>query len=212
MKYFEEVDELKKLVNTARTDIRELCGDVKITFALRKAPAIGNTVVRNRRLSDCPSPQLSVNGDQRCNAKGCRTDPLLFDSNDIITVNGMIVILDPKLTCKDKNIIYIAQCVICSKLNGTLKDDTYFGQTINALHIRMNGHRNKFCIDSNLLFEKSALSMHCFLAHKSQFSLEFFKIGIVKKVRPADLNREEEFFINKFRTNVWGLNRIKVVR
>ena len=95
------------------------------------------------------------------------TDPLLFDSTDIVMVNGMVVKLDFKLSCKDKNIIYIAQCKIRNKINNVFKDDSYFGQTVNALHIRMNGHRNKFCIDSKLLFEKSALSMHCFLVHKN---------------------------------------------
>ena len=80
------------------------------------------------------------------------------------------------------------------------------------MHIRMNGHRNKFATDNRLLFEKSALSMHCFLVHKSQFSMEYFKLGIVKKVRPLDLDREENKFINSYRTNISGLNRIVVVR
>ena len=93
-----------------------------------------------------------------------------------------------------------------------LKDDTYFGQTIQEMHCRMHGHRNKFKIDSSLTFEKSALSMHCFLAHKSDFSMSFFKLGIVKKVKPVELDREETFYINKFRTSIWGLNRISVVR
>ena len=39
-----------------------------------------------------------------------------------------------------------------------------------------------------------------------------FKLGIVKKVRPIDLDREENKLITKFRTNIWGLNRIVVIR
>ena len=42
-------------------------------------------------------------------------------------------------------------------------------------------------IDERLLFVKSALSMHCFLAHKSQFSMKLFKLGIVKRVMPVEL-------------------------
>ncbi len=76
----------------------------------------------------------------------------------------------------------------------------------------MNGHRNKFTIDDRLLFEKSALSMHCFLKHKDRFSMEYFTLGIVKKVRPLDLDREEEKLIFKHRTKVLGLNRIVVAR
>ena len=54
--------------------------------------------------------------------------------------------------------------------------------------------------------------MYFFLAHKSDFSMEHFKLGIVRKVRPVDLNREEEKCIQKFRTNICGLYRIAVVR
>ena len=80
------------------------------------------------------------------------------------------------------------------------------------MHTRMNGHRNKFVIDDTLEFEKSALSMHCFLVHKNEFSMTYFKLGIVKKVRPVDLDREEDKFITRYRTKIWGLNRIVVVR
>jgi hypothetical protein len=39
-----------------------------------------------------------------------------------------------------------------------------------------------------------------------------FKLGIVKTVRPIDLDREENKLITKFRTNILGLNRIVVIR
>ena len=54
--------------------------------------------------------------------------------------------------------------------------------------------------------------MHCFLAHKSSFSMSFYKLGIVKKVKPLDLDREEARMIDKFMTKIWVLNRIVVVR
>ena len=54
--------------------------------------------------------------------------------------------------------------------------------------------------------------MHCFLQHKDQFSLNLFKLGIVKKVAPIELDREESRCIIKHKTNIWGLNRIVVVR
>ncbi len=127
-------------------------------------------------------------------------------------VNGSVVNLDFRLTCKDQHIIYIAQCEISASGPATLKEDSYFGQTVTPMHIRMNGHRDKFIIDHRLKFEKSALAMHCFLEHKDKFSMEHFKLGIVKKVRPIDLDREEEKFIFDFRTKVLGLNRIVVAR
>ena len=214
VKFFKEINELKHLVHSVRNDIQQLCGDVQITFALKKQPSIGNTIVRNRRLSDAPQLLDLQSGpvDQKCGGKGCQTCPYLFNSNDAIIVNGLELNLDFKLTCKDSDIIYLAQCQICCKIPRKLKDDSYLGQSITPMHIRMNGHRSKFKIDNALTFEKSALSMHCFLAHKSEFSMKYFKLGIVKKVRPLDLDREEDKLINRFRTKIWGLNRIVVVR
>ena len=43
-------------------------------------------------------------------------------------------------------------------------------------------------------------------------SMTYFKLGIVKKVRPIDLDREEVKFITRCGTKIWGLNRIVVVR
>ena len=119
---------------------------------------------------------------------------------------------DFRLNCKDRSVIYLAQCQLCAAGSNILKEDTYFGQTVTPFHIRMNGHRDKFLIDDRLKFEHSALSMHCFLNHKDNFDLGIFKLGIVKKVSPLDLDREEEKFIFNYRTKVLGLNRIVVTR
>ena len=43
-------------------------------------------------------------------------------------------------------------------------------------------------------------------------NLNNFNIGIVKVCKAMDLDREENRYISKFRTDIWGLNRIKVVR
>ena len=48
----------------------------------------------------------------------------------------------------------------------------------------MNDHRNEFVIDDRLEFEKSVLSMHCFLIRKNELSMTYFELGMV---RPADL-------------------------
>ena len=83
---------------------------------------------------------------------------------------------------------------------------------MTPFHIRVNGHRNKFVVDNRLLFEHSALSYHNFLKHRENFDISNFKLGIVKKVNPLYLDREEQRFINMFRTDIFGLNRIAVVR
>ena len=79
------------------------------------------------------------------------------------------------------------------------------------MHVRMNKHRSEFVVE-DLRYAKSALSLHCFLVHKDHFSMDIFKLGIVKRVRPLVMNREEDYFVSKFRTRIWGLNRYAIVR
>ena len=70
----------------------------------------------------------------------------------------------------------------------------------------MNGHRNKFVvIDDRLEFKKSASSMYCFLVHKNELNMTYFKLGMVKKVMPVDLDREEDNFITRYQTKIWAL-------
>ena len=54
--------------------------------------------------------------------------------------------------------------------------------------------------------------MHCYEKHPDKFDLKYFNIGFVKKANPLDLDREEDITIHKYKTNIWGLNRIKVKR
>ena len=125
-------------------------------------------------------------------------------------VNGKRVYLDFRLTCRDINVIYIAQCTLCNKSPIILKEDTYFGQTVTQMNVRMNGHRDKFVVDGRLIYEKSALAIHCFMQHKGQFDMKLFKLGIVSRVKPVGMDRQESFMINNFSTNIWGLNRYVV--
>eukprot|EP00116_Pleurobrachia_bachei_P007705 sb/3467967/ len=177
----------------------------RVIMALKKGAAIGNEVVRNRKLSLSESQPTITPQNQRCNGRGCKTCPILFETPQTVVVNGSCLKLDLRLTCKSSGVIYVANCVICG--------ESYFGQTHSALHIRMNGHRSKFKTDQ-LAFEQSALSYHCFLKYrdKDNFSISSFRIGLVKRASPMELDRVEEFFIESFGTRVNGLNRIAVVR
>ena len=81
----------------------------------------------------------------------------------------------------------------------------------------MNGHRSKFSFKVNKKtgkkeYEQSALALHCVLYHISDFNMHHFKLGVVKRVRAVDLDREENKLIFKYRTNIRGLNRMMVVR
>ena len=212
--YFHEVKKLKTLVNDMKDDINQLCGETRVIFALKKHQSISNKVVRNRKLSGgSDGVNVEDKQSQTCGARGCMTCPLLFNFDQDIVINGDMLVLDKQLTCKDKNVIYVAQCQICvQNKQSKLNEDSYFGQTLSEAHTRFNGHRNKFVVDERILYEKSALSQHCYETHPDQMKLSHFKLGIVKKCNPCELDREETRFILKFRTNICGLNRIKVVR
>ena len=88
-------------------------------------------------------------------------------------------------------------------------EDTYFGQTVQKFHERINGHRACFTADS---FKKSALSIHAMEQHPDQFNMNIYQLAVVKECNPLSLNREEFKHIESFKTNCLGLNRCKVER
>ena len=115
-------------------------------------------------------------------------------------VNGIPVVVPQHLNCKSKNVIYLWVCRLCNY------KEAYFGRTIQKSHNRTSGHRGSFSEDK---WEKSALSMHARDVHQTNFSLDIFTISVVKKVSPQQIRREEYKFIDKYKTNSFGLNRYK---
>ena len=105
-------------------------------------------------------------------------------------VNGKQVFLDNSVTCKDKNVIYIAQCSIC--ISKGEKETTYIGQTFTVVRERFNGHRDKFKIDPQKSYSLSALSQHCFNEHPDYMDLSYFKVGFIKRCPALQLDREED--------------------
>ena len=209
VQHFQDNKELKKLIHDLEPDIKRLCGEIRIIFATRKHPSTGNRIVKNRQLGH-PKTDLNTKTSQKCFSRGCKTCPVLYDFDTKITVNGLELQLDRSTTCKDQHVIYVAQCQLCNKEKG--REDTYFGQTLTPFHTRLNRHRHKFKIDESRTYEHSALSMHCYIEHSDHFDFDIFKFGIVKKVQPSLLDREESRFCTKFKTNVWGLNRMEIKR
>ena len=94
------------------------------------------------------------------------------------------------------------KCSICDKQNA------YFGRTTQRVHQRTNGHRNCF---NNEDFQKSAWSMHAMDKHPENMDLKNYNIAIVKQATPRTIKREEFRFIDKYRTEVLGLNRYKTI-
>ena len=193
--FFDGVVEFKSVVRSLHDEFKQLIGDTRILFALKKSSSIGNAVVQNKHLSSPPS----TIDDQHCNGRGCRQCPLINEES-IVEINGNTLRIPRHLNCKSKNIIYMWICKLCGV------KETYFSRTIQDYHDRSSGHRGCFNEEK---WEKSALSMHAREVHQMNFSLDIFTIAVVKKVSPQRLRREEYKFIDKYRTNSLGLNRYK---
>ena len=126
-------------------------------------------------------------------------------------------VIQPKkgLSCKSKNVIYLAKCTLCNSNPDTGEVSVYAGQTIQPLHKRMNGHRTCFSDTPDTkaklqTWEKSALSKHAFEEHQGNFNLENYRLMAFKQSRPTNLNRLESKTINEHRLGVLGLNRMKI--
>jgi hypothetical protein len=209
--YFAELPQLKKLVTELQGDINRLLGPTRITVAARKRRSIANRVIRNGAICETPRA-LEDAWSQKCGAGRCAACVLMSEGGDVFDINGQQLSVPDNHNCKTRNCIYCAQCTICNQIVLTLhedKEDTYFGQTLQKMHQRINGHRNKF---NELDYEKSALSLHAHDCHPDRFTIDIFKFAIMKSCNPLRLNREEFRFIEKFNTNCSGINRCKVQR
>lgn len=127
---------------------------------------------------------------------------LVESSSGYMSVNGQACKLNMTLSCRDNNIIYVAQCKFC--LSGF-----YFGQTWLSLSNRMNNHRAGFKKGQH---SKSALALHIFESHNDKLDdkLDNFNIGIILKCNRDSLNMHEDIYIEKFKARIIGLNRCKV--
>ena len=194
--HFEELKDFKAVVQSLNKEIKELIGDTRVMFAIKKHSSIGSMMVQNKQLSTKHNP---LSNDQKCNAPGCRQCPLVNKDHRLI-INGIPLVIPRSLNCKSKNVIYLWNCKLC-------EEENYFGRTIQACHHRTSGHRS--CFNSVDKWDKSALSMHANDCHLDNLSLETFKISVVKKVSPQRLRREEFKYIDRFRTLSHGLNKYK---
>ena len=75
----------------------------------------------------------------------------------MIKLDGKSVKLDYRSNCSTESVIYVAICKLCKELSHENVNNFYFGQTINNLMGRCNGHRDKFKPDR---FDQSALAWH----------------------------------------------------
>lgn len=116
-----------------------------------------------------------------------------------------------QLNCKSKNVIYLAQCVLCEPVKENGDINCYVGQTIQPLYERINGHQSCFDVRDELqTWKKSALSKHAYECHQNNFDMKNFKIMAYEQGCATSLNRLESKTINELRLGVLGLNRMKI--
>ena len=84
------------------------------------------------------------------------------------------------------------------------------GQTQQKFHLRANGHRACFVKGDSDTIEKSALALHASEKHDTDFNMGIFKFVLIDSVRGSELNRREARAINELKTDIKGLNRMKV--
>ena len=180
VKYFQEIGELRTLLHDLSDDISWLIGkDTRILMACRKGFSIGASTSASRKicLSDMDSPPVDAHRPQACSCSRCLNCGMMFQSDDVITVNNLNVPLTNNVNCKSDNVIYLLQCTKCP----VNTDNSYFGQTRQGCHNRMNGHRSSFHPEEEK-YEKSAAAIHAYTEHDPPISFQDFKCGIVKKL------------------------------
>ena len=100
--------------------------------AYRRPPNLRDLLVR----AEVKPPTPPTPGDNApCGSRRCKTCQLIKRTNTFTSnTTGRRYIIRNQFTCKTKNIIYMISCDRCNM--------QYVGETENALHIRMNGHRS----------------------------------------------------------------------
>ena len=212
VQHFSEMPQLKSVLKELEPDIEALLGPTQITVASKKGCSIGNRVLRNSAICRTPAENNSE-WTQKCKAPRCRTCRHMCRAGEEFVVNGQKLVVPIRYNCKSKNVIYVAQCKLCNLIKEEgyeiVVEDTYFGQTMQNFHKRVNGHRACFKVEER---NKSALSIHAYEHHSDSFTIDNYKFAILKECNPRGLNREEFRYIEKYRTNCLGLNRCKVER
>ena len=140
----------------------------------------------------------------RCNGKNCKTCGMLI-TDKFENVNGKKTSLASG-SCKTCNTCYLAKCQICKRC--------YTGRTVQAMHLRVNGHREIFKeilkraadntlqdLDTNN--DLYTLGLHLYSEHgitdEKGFD-RFVKFGLLEAVNPVDIEVKEYKWMHRLNT------------
>ena len=107
----QELGELRNLIKEKEDDLKALLGEnTKIMIAPKKNPSIGNSVVKNRKITKL---EPSHPDTQKCFARNCKLCAHLFTPGEVLTINGQkLKIPGNGLNCKSDNVIW----TVCSRV------------------------------------------------------------------------------------------------
>ena len=195
---------IRKMMKENQEMINYLFGkEIKVIVAERRSPNTGSLLFAKSAFAKalCDSSDT-----QRCGSGRCMTCPIMNIDRTVV-INGITVKLDYSLNCGSEYVVYLYLCNLCEN---PCHDGFYFGQTVNCLRDRANGHRSCFVEE---LYVKSALAYHIWDKHRDYFHcrLDNFRVGVVKSSLPEDLDRVEDYFVTATKADTMGLNRYKVL-
>ena len=195
--------QIRKLMKDNQEMINYLFGrEIKVIVAERRNPNTGSLLFAKSGFAK----EIKKSDTQECGSShGCLTCDVMGIEKTVV-INNVTIRLDYSLNCGSEFIIYLYLCRHC---DNPCRDGFYFGQSVNCMRERANGHRACF---NETLFMKSALSYHIWDKHREHFHCELdnFKAGIVKSVSPQELDRAEDFYVVATQADTMGLNRYKV--
>ena len=124
-----------------------------------------------------------------CNNRRCKTCQHIKVTDTFqSTVTGQSYTVLTSATCKTKNLVYLIECRKCRK--------QYVGETENALHIRLNGHRSDIRTNKT---EKPVAEHFNLPGHY----MENLTIMVIEKIRKDDVQlrrRRESYWIHHLRS------------
>ena len=199
--FFKDAHKLRSLLHNLTEDMKLATGDINLKplLAIKKGPNIGEQVSKHRNSSQPHNQDLST---QKCLSARCKSCILFTDNISEVEAGGFSHTGPGNVNCKSRNTIYLAQCSICRNSQGS-----YTGQSQQPLHKRINGHRHDFYKQPHL----SALAYHSAQQHGALLHLEDFTLTILAQTSPTNLDRLENYYMNKFRCRTLGLNRSNIL-
>ena len=203
----------EKLVNTLTSQEDELLKTNSFKnstkplfqFVKKTGPNLSNMLSVLKSLALGKKSGKTVACNLHANCRCCS----LISPNSITEVNGHPISPAPG-TCKTKNIIYLVECLLCTK--------PYFGRTIQMLGKRVGGHRECYYkilrndADVDPSKDDYSLGLHLFHEHglreKGDFN-KHYRVQIVEVCSPSRIEKKEHQYIHKYNTlHPIGLNKV----